>query len=97
MILFYSGRDGNSEPENILGGRGMKADIMLTYVLSVKKTGKPTVRFANVHRQRKKEMKRLCVNPSSLFQEHVWQGGKCLACGLIKKGMKRGLNNRAER
>jgi hypothetical protein len=58
VILFYSGRDGNSEPENILGGRGMKADIMLTYVLSVKKSGKPTVRFARLHKHRKKESKR---------------------------------------
>lgn len=58
MILFYSGRDGNSEPENVLGGRGMTADIMLTYVLSVKKSGKPTIRFARLVKHRKKEMKR---------------------------------------
>lgn len=54
MILFFSGRDGNSEPEYILGGRGLKADLMLTYALSVKKTGKPTIRFAKLLKLRKK-------------------------------------------
>lgn len=58
MILMFSGRDGNSEPENILGGRGLKADLMLTYVLSVKKSGEPSIRFAKLLKHRKKETKR---------------------------------------
>lgn len=58
MIIFFSGRDGNADPEFVLGGRGLVADLMLTYVLSVKKTGKPTVRFQSVLTHRKKERKR---------------------------------------
>jgi hypothetical protein len=54
IILFYSGRDGLSEPEVIQGGRGKKADIMLTYALSVKKSGRPTIRFAKLLQHRKK-------------------------------------------
>lgn len=58
MILMYSGRDGLSEPEVIQGGRGKAADIMLTYALSRKKSGKPTVRFAKLLKLRKRKGKK---------------------------------------
>lgn len=57
MILFYSGRDGLSEPEVIQGARGKTADVMLTYALSRRKDGGPTIRFAKLmaHRRTKKK------------------------------------------
>jgi hypothetical protein len=58
MILYYSGRDGLAEPEVVLGRRGMKADVMLTFALAVKKSGKPTVRFQKVLDHRKKRGRR---------------------------------------
>lgn len=55
MVIFYSGRDGLSEPEVILACRGKAADVMLTYALSAKKNGKPTVRFAKLLKSRRKK------------------------------------------
>lgn len=55
IILYYSGRDGLAEPEVVLGGRGKKADLMLTFALSMKKDGTPTSRFANVLKYRKRK------------------------------------------
>lgn len=55
---MYSGRDGLSEPEVIQGGRGKAADLMLTYALSKKKSGKPTIRFAKLLKLRKKKGKK---------------------------------------
>lgn len=52
LIVFYSGRDGVSEPEVILGDR---ANVMLTYALATRTNGKPAVRFRRILKARRRK------------------------------------------